>query len=259
MDNYIDKNSNIPLYIQLEEIIVKQILSGVYKENSPIPPEFELISMYKVSRTTVRQALADLISKGYLYRKRGIGTFVSEEIFRKDNNNKNVFHILGTGRFISKYESKVRTMFIKAYSQSSDKAVAEALKIPKGSEVLVLERIRKGAGSIISFSRTYIKLDLIKELEDEAEIACDHLHRYLDSKGYPVEIIKREIVPALLGKEISTIFHLPSNKPVFLLKDYSLMKDGTPIEYSITYLDPSNVSMELTATRTPKGKIEFNV
>ena len=79
MQYHIDKNLPLPLYYQLKQIIMNSIDEGIYQEDTAIPTEFELISKYDVSRTTVRQALNELVNEGYLYRKKGIGTFVSPQ------------------------------------------------------------------------------------------------------------------------------------------------------------------------------------
>lgn len=73
----IDPRSPLPLYHQLKEMLLQEIRSGHYPPHTPIPPERELESRYGISRTTVRQALADLVSEGRLYRRPGRGTFVA--------------------------------------------------------------------------------------------------------------------------------------------------------------------------------------
>lgn len=67
----IDKSLPLPLYYQLKQIIINSIDDNIYKEDEAIPTERELIEKYNVSRTTVRQALNELCTEGYLYRKIG--------------------------------------------------------------------------------------------------------------------------------------------------------------------------------------------
>lgn len=73
----IDFYDPLPRYYQLVEIFRSKIESGEWKERESIPSERDLDKIYSVSRATVRQAIEILISKGYLYRVRGKGTFVS--------------------------------------------------------------------------------------------------------------------------------------------------------------------------------------
>ena len=73
----INKFSNVPLYCQLKQIILRKIETGEYPENSKIPSELELCQeWYKPSYRTTGKA--ELTNNGYLYKVRGKGTFVSE-------------------------------------------------------------------------------------------------------------------------------------------------------------------------------------
>ena len=65
-----------PLYFQIKQIFKEKMESGQYKIGEVLPSERELQKIFKVSRITVRQALNELVSEGYLSRKRGKGTFV---------------------------------------------------------------------------------------------------------------------------------------------------------------------------------------
>jgi DNA-binding transcriptional regulator YhcF (GntR family) len=74
----IDKNVPIPLYYQLKELIKKKIESGEFKPGDRLPTEQELSEMFSISRTPVRQALIELTYEGILYRRPGLGTFISD-------------------------------------------------------------------------------------------------------------------------------------------------------------------------------------
>ncbi|WP_245590368.1 GntR family transcriptional regulator [Aneurinibacillus terranovensis] len=71
----LDSNNPIPLHVQLKNILEEQILQGYYKEK--IPSERELMDMYSVSRSTVREAVSILVREGILQKVHGKGTFVS--------------------------------------------------------------------------------------------------------------------------------------------------------------------------------------
>jgi GntR family transcriptional regulator len=80
----INKDSRIPLYYQLMDIIIEQIETGKLTENDKLPSERELCERYKISRATVRQAIQELEKEGYIYKQHGKGTFVSPQKFRQD-------------------------------------------------------------------------------------------------------------------------------------------------------------------------------
>ncbi|MFC7392691.1 GntR family transcriptional regulator [Scopulibacillus cellulosilyticus] len=73
-------HSKIPLYYQLKEDLLCRIQKGEYHPGDQFPSEVKLAEEYKVSRPTVRQAMAELVQEGYLTRGRGRGTFVNSII-----------------------------------------------------------------------------------------------------------------------------------------------------------------------------------
>lgn len=79
----IDKHSNIPLYYQLKEKIVENIDTGVFEPGSKISSEILLCDQLGLSRPTVRQAIAELVSEGRLQIIKGKGTFVVPSYDRK--------------------------------------------------------------------------------------------------------------------------------------------------------------------------------
>ena len=73
----INRQSKLPLYQQLYEVLRGNITRGEWKPGDLIPAESELIEQYGVSRITVRQVLDMLVQEGLIYRQRGRGTFVA--------------------------------------------------------------------------------------------------------------------------------------------------------------------------------------
>jgi GntR family transcriptional regulator len=72
----VDRFNREKLYIQLTRIFVEEISSGRWKLNQKIPTEEELCGKYDVSKITVRQAINNLVSDGYLMKIQGKGTYV---------------------------------------------------------------------------------------------------------------------------------------------------------------------------------------
>ncbi|HWR42333.1 GntR family transcriptional regulator [Sporomusa sp.] len=70
------KNDAIPLYVQLAKILRGDILNGIYKEGDLIPSEAQMSQKYKITRTTIRRAIADLVNEGLLSQVHGKGTYV---------------------------------------------------------------------------------------------------------------------------------------------------------------------------------------
>ena len=65
------RNSPLPRYYQLKEIMRERIRSGEWKPGGLIPSERELGEKYGISRMTARQAITDLVNEGLFYREQG--------------------------------------------------------------------------------------------------------------------------------------------------------------------------------------------
>lgn len=62
-------------YLQLYTLLAQNLAKRAFRNGQPLPSEPELVKRYRVSRTTVRRALARLEEEGLIVRKRGSGTF----------------------------------------------------------------------------------------------------------------------------------------------------------------------------------------
>ena len=80
----IDKGTPIPLYFQLKNIILKYINEGNLKPGDSISTEMELAQIFDISRTTIRQAITELVMEGYLTRVKSKGTFVQRPPIRQE-------------------------------------------------------------------------------------------------------------------------------------------------------------------------------
>lgn len=70
------QGSDLPQYRKLYELLRKHILGGVYREGGLLPSEHELCSIYGMTRPTVRHALSQLVSDGYIRKRQGKGSIV---------------------------------------------------------------------------------------------------------------------------------------------------------------------------------------
>ncbi|MBN1202483.1 MAG: GntR family transcriptional regulator [Anaerolineae bacterium] len=75
----LQRDSGVPLYVQVSEILVQRILNGEWQPGMSLPAEPELCEEFGVARGTLRQALSKLENMGYVRRERGRGTFVANQ------------------------------------------------------------------------------------------------------------------------------------------------------------------------------------
>ena len=74
----IDRGSSAPMYDQLRQLILDGIDRDGLQPGDPLPGEHRLCEQYGISRTVVRQALAQLEHEGAIERIKGKGTFVAQ-------------------------------------------------------------------------------------------------------------------------------------------------------------------------------------
>ena len=84
LDIRLDRTSSVPLYHQLAQSIEQAITSGELAPGDRLENELSLTSRLGLSRPTARQAIQELVKKGLLVRKRGVGTQVVRSQFRRD-------------------------------------------------------------------------------------------------------------------------------------------------------------------------------
>ena len=75
--SFVNHESPVPAFMQVEQDLRRQILSGTIPAEARLPRETELASAYGVSRMTVRRSLEGLESGGLIRRIHGVGTIAT--------------------------------------------------------------------------------------------------------------------------------------------------------------------------------------
>jgi GntR family transcriptional regulator len=159
----IDKSIPIPLYYQLLVIIKKNIESGVWKPGQNIPTELELMEMYGISRSTIRQAILALVNDGYLRRDKSKGTIVTSPTGR----------MRFVGSLIS-FSEEMNSKGISHYSHildqrvlSVDENVAQKLRLEIGTPIYYLKRVRHINDEPFLIDEHYIPYSLCRGIEEK--------------------------------------------------------------------------------------------
>ena len=76
MNEFLSKEKSI--YIQISEMIENDILRNILLEEEKVPSTNDLAKMYTINPATAAKGVNILVDSGVLYKKRGIGMFVSE-------------------------------------------------------------------------------------------------------------------------------------------------------------------------------------
>jgi LacI family transcriptional regulator len=79
----LDPVSPVSKWYQLKSLLLRQIEQGRHDPETVFCNQQELMDHYGVSYATVSRALSELVREGYLYRKRGVGTFIRPKVERR--------------------------------------------------------------------------------------------------------------------------------------------------------------------------------
>ena len=147
----INRQSKLPLYQQLYEMLRGNIMRGEWKPGDLIPAESELIEQYGVSRITVRQVLDMLVQEGLIYRQRGRGSFVAHPTVEQ------VLQRLG-----QLYRRHAPTRFCAQHARALQRPPPRAgrhrtaLAGAPGEELARIERVRLADGEPMSVEEAYL-------------------------------------------------------------------------------------------------------
>lgn len=164
----IDKDSRIPLYCQLMDIIIEQIETGKLAENDKLPSERELCERYNISRATVRQAIQELEKEGYIYKQHGKGTFVSPQKFRQD-----LLKFYSFTEEMKKLGKVPSSKVIDFQIIHCDEKIAKKINKKIGERVYKFTRLRLADGEPMMLETSYVPYDRFPnitkfDLENEA-------------------------------------------------------------------------------------------
>ncbi|MFA8342949.1 MAG: GntR family transcriptional regulator [Rhodothermaceae bacterium] len=146
------RDSIIPLYFQLSEILRTEIKKGVYNKDMLIPSERELCEKFNLSRATVRQAIDLLREEGLIEKVRGKGTkILPEKKYEQD--------LSGFYNFDVQMAEKGHLSEVEVISFETDypkQRVRDLLKLDTQEKILIVTRLRKLEGKPLFLETIYL-------------------------------------------------------------------------------------------------------
>lgn len=175
----LDKNTPVPLYFQLKGILLDAIKDGKYEVDDNIPTEKEISEMYDISRTTVRQAIAELVQEGWLYREKSKGTFVQ---MPKINQS----FMKSIGSFNEQMEEiglTPSTELLNYKVVKANESVVENLKCNESEDVIYIHRKRLADNEPVVTVETYLPYERCSFVEE---------YNLQEQALYPILALKKE-------------------------------------------------------------------
>lgn len=130
-------NPSIPVYIQIKDDIIKKIREGIWKENEKIPSEVKFMEEYGAGRGTIREAIRLIIDEGYLYIKKGIGTFVAQK-----EVGISIEPFVSLTYFIKMRGLDINTKVLEVEERIMDEDTSKKTGIEAGTKCLFVKRMR---------------------------------------------------------------------------------------------------------------------
>lgn len=155
----IDKNSRLPLYFQLMDLIIDRIKIGELKPQDRLQSERELCETYNVSRATVRQALNELIKDGYVYTEHGKGTYVSEQRIKQE-----LLKFYSFSEEMRKINKVPTSNVLDFEVVNPDINVARTMGIKENDEVYKVLRLRLADDEPMMVETTYLPCSVFQNL-----------------------------------------------------------------------------------------------
>ncbi|MGB9623479.1 MAG: GntR family transcriptional regulator [Phycisphaerae bacterium] len=132
----LDASSPVPLYHQMTQILLERI-SRPEMVGRMVPPEFDLIEMFGVSRATVKKTLDDLVAKGLLERRRGVGTRVIQNKIVED-----LARLKGYTEEMASKGLRIRTEVLGVDEHVPTDEVRARLQLPARAKTVRIRRLR---------------------------------------------------------------------------------------------------------------------
>jgi GntR family transcriptional regulator len=222
----IDRNSPLPLYYQLKRILLRHIQDGDIIPGETIPSETELQENYGVSRITVRRALGDLASEGYISRQPGRGTFVLQPKLQ-DRSER----LGGFSESLSAQGFKVEWQVLQHDLLPVPSSVAQALCIDEGQPVLYFQRLVYADGEPIMLATVYVNVGKGITLTRE-ELDSDSIYPLLERKyGIVVCRANRTIEATVALENEAQLLHVKPNTPMLLVKLVAYDQQGQQVAF----------------------------
>lgn len=143
-----------PLWKQIETVLLQQITDGRFNSNGRLPSEFDLASEFGVNRHTARQAIAALVQRGVLFKRKGGGSYVVPGMLDYSIGTRTRFStsVAAQGR------APAHTL-LAVEERPANKKVAAALNMAEGDLVILIATIGEADEIPISVAETYLPAD----------------------------------------------------------------------------------------------------
>ena len=222
----IDKNSPIPRYYQIAELLKEQIAAGDLPSGARLPSERELCEQLGVSRMTVRQALNYLQRDGLIEVHQGVGAFVATP-----KQTYDVFQLLGFSEEIARRGDRVESVVLEQAVVQPPARVGLQLAVEKNDTTLKVMRLRKVNAEPVLLETSYVPAALCSGIET-SDFATGSLYAVLEQRyGLQLQRAQQTMECVIANEYEQTLFGIRAGAAMLLLEGVTYGERDLPVEY----------------------------
>ena len=218
---------------QIAARLLDEIRDGAYSAETKLPAEVELAANLGVSRTVIRDALAELEREGYVERVRGIGTVINRQVaaLRRRLDQKFEYNAM-----IQAMGRTPHADHISVQRLDADEALAARLALEPGQPVLMIKKRVLADRQPVIWSVDYLPAALFPPaLLDRLDFGRPVFDVMEEASGVSV-VSTVAHVSAVLGDPASRrILAVQPHEALLLLEEVSYTKLAKPVMYSLSY------------------------
>ncbi|WP_051147459.1 GntR family transcriptional regulator [Glaciibacter superstes] len=234
----LDRSGPVPLYFQIASRIENAILEGDLPPGSRLENEIALGERLGLSRPTVRRAIQELVDKGMLVRRRGIGTQVVHGQVSRKVELTSLYDDLASG------DRHPSTSLLLHEVIEADARIAEVLGVPVGDPILHIRRVRGADDVPVAVLENYLPRDLV-DLSEE-DLAEHGLYQLLRARGTMIRVARQRIGARRASAEETTLLEIDKGGPVLTMERTAFDNSGRAIEFGSHCYRPDLYSFEVT-------------
>lgn len=217
------KAVRVPKYYRVKGEILA--LTAGSEPGSPIPTERELAERFATSRTTVRQAIAELVVDGRLERRQGRGTFVAQPKLMQ------VRPLTSFSQDLQSEGWRPGSVIIEVSGREATGEVPEKLGVAPGAPVHRVERLRTVDGRPIAHETAHIPGPL-PDLEAEL-VSRGSLYRTMsDAYGMEIATVEDVIETVLADPVEANLLDVDTGLPILLIHRTAWDAGGRVLEWT---------------------------
>jgi GntR family transcriptional regulator len=220
------RRSGIPLYHQIQQRLLDQIQSGVFKSSEPLPSIQKIATLMGVSQMTVRQAVKSLCEMGVIYSKQGKGTFISRIKLERDFRQVLSFSEETRARGATPH-SKLISFRIQAPNQET----LEALALNRKEKVFRLRRVRYADSLPMGIECSCLPVNLCPDLLETFNPESSLYQKLADQYGIQLMVTNEVVEVGKASGEEARLMKIAPSSPVYLFTRLSFLENGKPVEF----------------------------